>query len=180
MIDKSARLRIMVRPMPRRRLRREWFRARVAAGLLSLAMLCWGASDLLAKPIRVRATDDLAFGQITSSIIQSGAVIIAAATGAKTTTGGATDLGGTHSRSIFDVNGDKNTAFSISLPSSVTLTGSGADTVIVDGFTSDPAGSGVLGPNGSATLNVGATLNLNANHPAGSYSGSYDVIVNYQ
>jgi len=180
MIDNSARSSVMALQMPPRRPKRGLSRARVAAGILAVGLLFYGASDLLAKPIRVRTTDDLTFGQITSDVSQSGSVIIAAASGAKTTTGGATDLGGTHSRSIFSITGDKDVAFSISMPSSVTLNGSGADTVTVDSFTSDPAGSGVLSASGQATLNVGATLNLNANHPAGSYSGAYDVIVNYQ
>jgi hypothetical protein len=47
-------------------------------------------------------------------------------------------------------------------------------------FTSDPAGTGTL-TGGSEVVNVGATLNVSAGQPAGTYvSGTpFDVTVNY-
>ena len=46
-------------------------------------------------------------------------------------------------------------------------------------FTSDPSGTGTL-TGGTQTLNVGATLNVAAAQPAGTYvSGAFDVTVNY-
>ena len=60
----------------------------------------------------------------------------------------------------------------------MTLT-SGGDTVTVDTFTDDTAGTGTLA-GGSDSFNVGATLNLGANQPAGNYTGTYTVTVEYQ
>jgi hypothetical protein len=65
------------------------------------------------------------------------------------------------------------------LPSSITLT-SGTDNLTVDNFVSTPATTGTL-TSGAATVNVGATLNVPANAPAGTYTNSTDltVTVNY-
>ena len=89
-------------------------------------------------------------------------------------------MGGAHSAAKFKVKGDKNFSYSVSLPGSVTLTNSGNQAIIVNNFTSEPPGSGVVSNNGNSTLWVGATLNIGVNQNAGNYSGSYDVTVNYQ
>ncbi len=86
-------------------------------------------------------------------------------------------VGGTSSAASFDVTGEGNAGYSITLPSSTTLT-SGANTMTVDTFTDD------TGPNqklsgGSDTFNVGATLNVGATQAEGSYSGTFAVTVNY-
>ena len=154
--------------------------ARILTNLFAALLIVFGSTHLFAQPIRIRVQDDLIFGRIASSIEQTGSVIIAAATGAKTTNGGATDLGGAHSAAKFKVKGDKNFSYSVSLPGSVTLTNSGNQAIIVNNFTSEPPGSGVVSNNGNSTLWVGATLNIGVNQNAGNYSGSYDVTVNYQ
>ena len=48
----------------------------------------------------------------------------------------------------------------------------------VNAFASTPSGTGTL-TLGTATVNVGATLNVAANQTAGSYTGTYPVTVNY-
>lgn len=85
----------------------------------------------------------------------------------------------------FSVSGQKNTAYSITLPESVTMTvdgGGSADKEIqVTSFTSDPTGTGDLGETGTQELHVGATrAALSATQEAGDYTGSFEVTVVYQ
>ncbi len=70
-----------------------------------------------------------------------------------------------------------NNTYSITLPSSATLT-SGGDTMTVDTFTHDAGGAPTL-VFGSDTFNVGATLKVDPNQAVGTYSGTFAVTVNY-
>lgn len=155
---------------------------RVALALSCVGLLATAIQQALAKPISISQRQDLAFGTVAISAAQGGTVVINAATGNKTVTAGATDLGGTHGRAEFQVAGDKNAAFTITLPTSITLTAaSGPGTATVDNFTSSPTSPATLPPpNGRLTVFVGATLNLVAGHDPESYTGTFDVIVNYQ
>ncbi len=77
----------------------------------------------------------------------------------------------------FTAAGEGNQAYTISLPSSATLTGPGT-AMTLDTFTDDnPSPS--LPPAGSETFNVGGTLHVGASQAAGAYSGSISVTVNY-
>jgi hypothetical protein len=78
---------------------------------------------------------------------------------------------------VFTVTGAAGIGFSITLPATATIT-SGVNTMTVNAFTSTPSGTGTLVA-GTATVNVGATLNVAANQVAGSYTGTYPVTVNY-
>lgn len=79
----------------------------------------------------------------------------------------------------FTVTGLANATYAITLPddNTVTISGPGED-MTVTGFTSNPDGTGVLA-GGTQTLSVGATLNVGANQPAGTYEGSFSVTVAY-
>lgn len=157
---------------------------RSARGLIGLSFLCVlavAAQETAAKPIKVRQVQDLGFGTLASSLAQGGTVVINATTGAKSVTGGVTDLGGTHGRAEFVVTGNKDAAFTIALPGSITITaGTGPGTATVDSFTADPASPTVLGGNGKATVFVGATLHLGANQLPENYTGTFDLIADYQ
>ena len=103
------------------------------------------------------------------------------------TTGGATSsadgagVGGAPTAGDFDVTGAGNLAYDITLPLDgvVTLTNGGNPAMSVDGFSDSAGGSSSL-VTGSDSFTVGATLTINANQPAALYTGTYDVIVNYQ
>ncbi len=86
-------------------------------------------------------------------------------------------LGGIPAAASFDATGASDATYSITLPSSATLT-SGANTMTIDSFTDDAGASPTL-PGGSDTFNVGATLNVGATQAAGTYSGTFSVTVNY-
>lgn len=130
----------------------------------------------------VSATRPLAFGKF---VAQGGGSVTVQPSGARMATGGvlliASGAGTSASFTVSDsdpANADKS--FIISLPpdGSVTLSGS-SGSMAVNVFTSQPAETGTLVA-GSQTVQVGATLTVNANQPAGNYSGSFPVIINYQ
>jgi hypothetical protein len=86
-------------------------------------------------------------------------------------------LGGFPAAASFDVTGEGANTYSITLPSSATLT-SGGNTMTVDTFTDDAGATPTLA-GGSDAFNVGATLNVGATQVAGTYSGTFAVTVNY-
>lgn len=80
----------------------------------------------------------------------------------------------------FSVTGDPSRTYAISLPANgVVLMTSGADSMAVNNFTGSPALSGQLSGGGTQTVFVGATLSVGSQQPRGSYSGTFDVTVNY-
>lgn len=88
----------------------------------------------------------------------------------------------TEARAIFNVAGEANALYSISLPSSsITLTrASGSETMTVNGFTTDNSTTGSqIEANGTDSFYVGAVLNVGANQVAGTYNGTYSVTVAY-
>jgi len=129
------------------------------------------------SPISVSTTTDLSFGVVIASGVP-GTVTVTPA-GARSASGGAT-LGSaaTVSPAIFTVTGDANNSYSITLPASGLVT-CGATSMVVDSFTSTPTPTGDLGPGGSQTLTVGASLQVNNSQTICTYSGSVDVTVAY-
>lgn len=87
----------------------------------------------------------------------------------------------------FDVAGEPNTAYTITLPADATVTmitgGGGAnETIAVNSFTSNPAAgaNGLLDGSGAQALYVGATrAALGASQVAGSYAATFTVDVVY-
>ena len=79
----------------------------------------------------------------------------------------------------FDVSGESNLFYSITLPASIFLSGSGGADMTVDNFSTDVIANRQLSPAGADSFSVGATLNINANQAAGGYSGTYVITVNY-
>lgn len=132
----------------------------------------------IVSTINMSARNGLIFGDISSGA-SAGTVILTPA-GNRTATGGATiNSTGSGSPATFDVSGDANASFSITLPTSITLTDGSANTMVVDSFTSSPSPTGVLDSSGQQSLFVGATLNVSSNQPFGSYSGQMSVTVDY-
>ncbi len=86
-------------------------------------------------------------------------------------------FGGFPSAATFNVTGASGANYSITLPSSATLT-SGGNTMTVDTYTDDAGATPTL-VGGSDTFNVGATLHVGATQVSGTYSGTFAVTVNY-
>lgn len=137
------------------------------------------ASAEVITPISISNTAALRFGKF--SALTGGTVVISAA-GARSATGAvvlsSTNAGGAAS---FSVSGDANATYAITLPNSATLTHSvdNTKTMSVGTFTSNPSGTGTLSAGGAETLSVGATLTVGNAQTTGSYSGTFDVSVEY-
>jgi hypothetical protein len=120
----------------------------------------------------------LVFGDIATS--PTAGTIILTPDGSRTSTGGAT-INSTISGSpaTFDIQGDVNATYVITLPASVVLSGSSTGSMIVDNFTSSPSNTGTLDGTGKQALFVGGNLNVGSNQAFGSYTGQMAVTVAY-
>jgi hypothetical protein len=132
----------------------------------------------IVSTINLAARSGIIFGDIGSSSIP-GTVTIDV-DGSRTSTGGATiNTNTSGSPASFEVSGDPNALYFISLPTSVVLTSSAGDNIIVDNFTSAPSGIGQLDLSGRQNLNVGATMNVGSFQPFGAYRGTMTTTVEY-
>jgi len=135
----------------------------------------------IVAPIGITKTVDMNFGNIAVS--GAGTVVMDPAS-TRTTTGAITlpAITGTVAAASFDVTGNDGYTYTITLPTTdYTITRvAGTETMIVNTFASNPNGTGTL-TGGTETLNVGATLNINAGQVGGVYTNAtgFDVTVNY-
>ena len=154
----------------------------VAAGMLN-ANVAKAASDdgaasaVVAAPITITAGTDMNFGNI--GVSTTGGTAVLSTAGAVTVTGDVTALSGvTTTAGVFALTGFSNSAYSLTIPSTVTLN-SGVNSMVVSSLTNDAGGSPAL-TSGTGSINVGGTLTVAASQAAGNYSGTYTVTVNYQ
>lgn len=135
----------------------------------------------IVTPIQISKTQDLDFGSIAAA--SAADEVVMSPTGVRSATSGSVILIAAFpgEQAIFTVTGEPSYAFNITLPgdNDVTIT-SGANSMAVKTFISDPASPSSLDATGSATLNVGATLYVGATQAPGAYTGTFDVIVAYE
>ena len=137
------------------------------------------ATANLIVPLGITETTDLRFGTISPGNT-TGKVLISA-TGARTSTGGvilsAADAGGAAS---FTVTGESTSTYAITLPVnwSVSMTNGGSGILYVNDFVSNPSGTGIL-TGGTQTLTVGGSIDVYPGHETGSYTGTFQVSVDY-
>ncbi len=138
------------------------------------------ASATVLSPISIAKVDDMNFGSFVSSPTVEGTVALtAASTTSRSGTGVVLDSGSTGSAAKFSITGLSNGVFSITLPTSVTLTSTNS-TMTVDTFTTDLSPTAAtLSAGGLADLYVGATLQVGDAQEAGTYTGTFDVSVDY-
>jgi hypothetical protein len=145
--------------------------------LLAGTLMCAGVQA--ATPIAVSNTRALAFG---SFVAGSGGSVTISTSGGRSATGGITLIPSSAGAAAqFSVTGDPGMTYSISLPldGEAALSNGAGQSMPLNAFASDPGGIGLLGLDGSQTLSVGATLNVDAGQAVGAYSGSFSVTVNY-
>ena len=134
------------------------------------------ATATVVTTLTITKTADLVYGNLAPGA--SGGTLVMSPAGVRSTTGTVVTYSSTFNAASFNVVGTTDATYSITLPSTdVTLT-SGGNTMTVNTFASNPSGTGTL-TGGSETLNVGATLNVSSGQAAGSYSGTFDVTVDY-
>lgn len=120
----------------------------------------------------------LTFGSFAAG---SGGTVTISAAGARSAGGGVVLVSsGPGAVAQFTVSGDANAGYAITLPANgeVSLT-SGANSMAVNNFVSNPASTGQIGGGGSQTLMIGATLSVGNSQPPGNYSGTFNVTVIY-
>ena len=135
------------------------------------------ATATIVAPIAIDKKSDLTFASVSAHPMNSGTVVVG-------TTGGRIcgkhlTCSGPVSASSFEVVGEANLSFAITLPTSVTLS-SGTNNMTVDGFTSSPVTPGILAGDGKASIFVGATLHVGPNQPFDVYSGSFIINIDYE
>jgi len=140
------------------------------------------ATATIVTPIAITKDVDMNFGILSVQSTTGGTVVLTPA-GVRSATGGVTlpADNGTVTAASFTVTGVAGYGYTITLPSSALTITSGSNTMTVTNFTSDPSGANGTLTGGTETLNVGATLNVSAAQPAGTYvSGTpFNVTVNY-
>lgn len=158
---------------------RAWLARTVAASALLLPLLAAGAPVVPDK--NISTISDLAFGRL---IAAGGGAVTVAPSGSRTRTGAVVLLASSATPARFAVTSQNptndNKIYVLTLPpnGSVSLV-SGANSMGVTNFISNfPAGSPL--PPGNQTVRVGATLQVAPNQPPGTYSGSFNVTVEYQ
>ena len=139
------------------------------------------ATAKIVTPIAISKTLDMNFGNIATNGTV-GTVVLTPAS-ARTLTGGVTlpAVTGTVEAAKFTVTGDGAYTYSLTLPADNTITitnGTATADMKVNTFTSNSINKLTAG---TEVFSVGATLNLNANQPAGTYTNAtgFNVIVNY-
>ena len=128
------------------------------------------------QPLGISQTTQLDFGDIAADPTNATTVVLTEL-GAISSPDGAS-ISGTATAGAFNVTGADGANYSVTLPANgdVTLSGGGSSMNVIN-FTSGSTGT-LTG--GSDSLTIGATLELIANQPAGTYTGDYTIIVEYQ
>ena len=144
------------------------------------------ANAAVVRPNTLIKTDDLDFGTLISGPT-GGTVTINPLTNGRGAIGGATLVGNDGRRAVFQGTGGIF-LITVSGSTSVTLTriGGGAPAMtasLVRAATTSGGGIALLGatllPSGVQTYYIGGTLTVPANQPAGDYSGTFTLNVNY-
>lgn len=139
------------------------------------------SSATIVTPISIAKTTDMNFGNVAVNATTAGTVVMTPAS-VRSATGGVTlpATAGTVAAASFTVTGQGAYTYDITLPSSALTLSSGANSMTVTAFSSNPATTGALIA-GTQTLNVGATLNVAAAQASGLYVSAtpFTVTVNY-
>lgn len=130
------------------------------------------SSAEIIEAITLTEVTGLNFGKVDNT---AGTVIISTAgvvTGTKTQISG-----GTTSAAELTVTGEPNEAYTITVPTTTTLSDGGSATMDVTGI--DHNATQVLDASGNETVNLGGTLTVGATQTTGSYTGTISVTVAY-
>jgi hypothetical protein len=148
------------------------------AGTQNSASATGTATTRIITPISLTYVSSLNFGDVVAG--SSAGTVVLTTAAARTSTGGAT-LGNSTgvAAAAFNVGGQGSSTYAITLPASAATITSGSNTMTVDTFTSNPAGTGTLSSGGAQALAVGGTLNVGASQATGTDTGTFNVTVAY-
>ena len=151
----------------------------MSAGAASAAPVT-GEADAGAKiiaPLEITNSASLYFGTIAPSLTQGDAVVVSP-DGGKKCGAALTCLTNDHTAAAFDVNGEADAAYTISLPGGIEITNGKGDAMKVSNFTGSKDVGRLL--NGEDQFTVGGTLDVGVRQAAGKYTGRFVVAVEYQ
>jgi hypothetical protein len=138
------------------------------------------AADVVA-PLTLFNTAPLSFGTLVPSATPGTATV--SITGVRSTTGGVTAAGGTVSAASFTgMTGEAPPVVKVGGPApTITLTrvGGGATMTVSNFVVEGGTGARNVGKNAVFTFRVGGQLNVGANQLAGTYTGTFNVTVDY-
>jgi hypothetical protein len=144
-------------------------------------------SATIITPLTITKTVDMKFGNIAVNATAGTVVLLPA--GTRSSNGGVTltnqGVANSPTAAQFNVTGLLSGTYTITLPTTdyiiTNTTGTGAETMKVNAFSSTPATTGALSVGGTQTIQVGATLNVGASQVAGVYTAAtgFPVTVNY-
>jgi hypothetical protein len=147
----------------------------VAWGALLLPALLAAGAAMAAK--NISTTSNLAFGRFAAA--GGGGSVHIAAGGARTHSGAVILLSSSATAAAFAIAGNDNKVTHLTLPANgaVKLI-SGANQMNVINFVSSAQAGGVLAP-GVGTVKVGASLQVAPNQARGTYSGAFQVTLDF-
>lgn len=134
------------------------------------------------RALSVAKTADLAFGRIQIPTSGASTITLNPATGARTATGTAFLFPTpAPTRAAFTISGEGGQQVSVTLPSSITLTGPTSTLPVTIAHTAAPSPTltGGLGAAGSYSFHVGGSFGLTSASPTGNHSGVLTVNVDY-
>jgi hypothetical protein len=126
----------------------------------------------IARPITITPANEMRFGVIAPSTTVTGTVNTA--TGVVDTN--LTHLSGVIQSGTFDITGQPNSNYSLTIPALVSLTGPG---IAMTATLSTDAGPRTFDASGNNALTVHGILTVGINQLAGDYVGTYAVTANY-
>jgi Domain of unknown function (DUF4402) len=137
------------------------------------------AKAITLRPLSIINLRDLDFA-INAAGTTAGTVVIDPTTDARTVTGGVVAAGGTpQAAQFYTYGGPLQTLQVFRGPLPVLNRAGGGASMNVTGLTLNGPTTRFLNAAGLLDLRVGGTLAVGANQQSGSYSGTFDIIVNY-
>lgn len=131
------------------------------------------ATATIITPLTLTKAADMNFGNITATT--AGGNVVLAVGGGRTASGVQLPAtAGTVSAASFNVTGENNYAYTVTLPGSHTITKvASTETMALGTFTSSlTTNSGTLSGTGTGTFTVGSTLTVAANQVSGTYTNA--------
>lgn len=154
-----------------------------SSGIFAQTSASASASAVIISPLSIThvAGADLHFGVIWKGT--TAGVVTVSPANVRSSTGGVTlaMISPVNTVASFTITGELGRAITITLPPSpagITIT-DGTNNMTVNNFQSTPASGTYTLAGATTTLNVGADLNVNADQPSGTYTGTFNVSVNY-
>jgi lipopolysaccharide export system protein LptA len=154
------------------------FIAGFQAGSVDAATTTTTVEVNVVSTINLEAQNGIVFGDISASSIPG--TVAVDTDSSRTTSGGVTvNTATAASPAHYQVSGDPNAYYTVTLPGSVVLTSAAGDSMVVDEFKSIPSANGQLDSSGRQDMYIGARLNVGSFQAFGAYHGVMSATVDY-